>query len=94
MNHIDVGSMLGTAIGGLGGGSAVVFLAQAYLKRTLAELDSVINAMQQVQKELAQITVRLERFEQNDATIREHDRKIAALEVTVYQKNSVKSFSK
>ncbi len=85
MNHnIDIGSLLGTALGGMGGGGAVVFIAKAYLARTLRELDDVVSAMKQVQRELAAITVKLEKIEKNDEIIRRHDRQIAALESQVF----------
>lgn len=91
MNHIDIGSLIGTAMGGMGGGGAVVFMAKAYLARTLAELDDVVLAMRHVQKELAAITVKLEKIEKNDELLRKHDRQIAALESKVFDISPLRS---
>lgn len=87
MHEVDFGSLLGTALGGFGGGGVVVFIAKTYLSRTLKELDGVIVAMHSVKEQLAMIAVKLAKIEENDKLLREHDRKIAALEAKVFRPN-------
>ena len=74
--ELSFSSLLGSAAGG----GAVVFLAKLYLQRAFKDLDGVVLAMQRVQKDLATIAVRLEKFEKYDDMIRDHEKKIAVLE--------------
>lgn len=80
IDQIDIGSLLGTAVGGMSGGGAVILVAKAYLTRALKELDDVVHAMREVQRELAAITVKLDKIEKNDEMIRRHERQIITLE--------------
>ena len=74
--ELSLSSLLGSAAGG----GTVVFLARLYLQRAFKDLDNVVVAMQRVQKDMATIAVRLEKFEKFDDLIREHEKKIAVLE--------------
>ena len=76
MEHLDLGSIVGTVAGGGG----VAFIAKIYIKRTLTRFDNLIESIVNIEKELAGFTAKLEKIDKNEEIIRFHDRKIVALE--------------
>lgn len=64
-------------------------MVKMYMQKCLKDLSSIVDKISAIQSELAAITVKLEAAERGDVTLREHDRKIAALEIVAHGKNSI-----
>ena len=79
--ELPLSGLLGSATGG----GAVVFFAKLYLQRAFKELDTVVAAMNKVQKELAAITSQLRTVDENNHKIHEHDTRLALLEKQVFK---------
>jgi len=76
--HLDLSSLVGS----VASGAAVVLLAKLHLQKALRDLETVINEMQLVQRDLATFAIRLERIQKLETMLHAHEKKIAVLEST------------
>ena len=67
-------------VGSAAGGGSVVFLAKLYLQRAFKDLDDVVDAMHEVQKELVTIAEKIKNVETNDKIIQNHETRLTVLE--------------
>lgn len=76
--HLDafISSMAGCAL--------AIALAKVFLQRLMREFDRVLERVDKINSELAVIAVRLESIDRDNILVKEHDRKIAAMEQVIH----------
>lgn len=62
----------------------VIWLARAFIKKSLEELAEVTKQLGKIREQLAVVAVKMDRADKESDRVHQHDRQIVALEQVVY----------
>lgn len=80
MLHMVDDTIVGIALGAIGGTALTSFLARLFISKSLKDLEHAIKKIGEIKSELGILSSRLEEISRTQQLIREIDRKVIALE--------------